>query len=910
MSEHIDLQPANVRIRHVKLRVGGSPEPGEVLVVGRPMVPQAWRGINGEGGWVRGGYVRRRDDDGEFKLSFPNDVGGDGTEHLQRMLITNPDVEYEVGDEWFEVYEERQGILQLLFVGTPTDATITNTTITVSGIDGGIILVDQHETAAGQWNHAPRDAFRHYTGVWAPSVGTDFTTETITSTSVATAFPPFIARHAETADGRVILRAPFGDNAYLEHDIDHAIAINPRAHWRFEVNLSFDDGDSNDFEIAVGIAEASYGVLDSLILPSLRINPQEAGVVGDTYAVRVRPTPPLYEVLARRPITELSGVNVVVEGRGRWIYYYINGNLLGVDEQYLGEGGIGLPYVALGAAGPGPTEAFVRIDNWLVEVHTPLLSDDDGAGDSQLPGVPGSGGLLGEYFDDNDIKDRQLNIALNPTRKPYARRVDATIADAPPPTGPASNLNYSYRLAGAIYLPLSQGTVQITRGYVDACRLWIGATLKNQEVLDDWVPGAYRYNTFTVSGTEDGWYPIVIEGAISAGPGIGGRLLIQTAAAYVDPGGTAVPAGGPPTVVPMTSLSPYGIYNANVRYDSHAEQLRTLVEQFAIQWTTEPRSLESGHFPGVITPRVRVGQDTDVVVDPTNSVNAQTQIKASGSIDMLLVDAQGLADPNGAAQTSIRAVDYRSLDGRHLFSHTGYESIPDLARAQDVKQRASSMLALRRGQWQEIAAEPDGRRQLAGTIPAGPGWIEHRWLPGDGVRVAAPRLGINDPIPRAMLGIAWDVVPDGISRPQVTFRQRPRSNRQALRRVARTAFGAQRNYQTQITTVTGTLGSTYPIGVEDPDAAYFRSFSNVPLPRSLLDVIAATLIVSVKENATVWNLEINDTDTGIPVDSVGHYDVTGYLGHLPNQQRLFCRLIPGGTGTGGYVINLVLNIRI
>jgi hypothetical protein len=344
-------------------------------------------------------------------------------------------------------------------------------------------------------------------------------------------------------------------------------------------------------------------------------------------------------------------------------------------------------------------------------------------------------------------------------------------------------------------------------------------------------------------------------------------------------------------------VAPHGIFAQHVRFESHYDVIRALMDTFGYQARCEPRQLESGHFPGELVPWRRVGRDTEKVLTAEESVDYAATIAAEEVADVLIADASGLATENQASLVG-EIADFPNLDD-HLFITEEYESLSDVGNVQQLAQRLETLLALRGSSWEEIQAMPIGRRQLLDSWPLTGDLMAFAWEPGDGVRISLPELSVEDASPRQILGVRRGIVPAGIERHEVSFRQRPRSFRDSLRKIRRVALQQLRNYQGQIVAFTGTLGVSGGSGAD--------LFSVLPLPESLSDIIRVTLSVEEKSDASAWRVEINgDSSALFNVTAVGRYDITGLFrqkqsGYKPYAQ---VKLITTGSSTGTWQIQI------
>jgi hypothetical protein len=316
-----------------------------------------------------------------------------------------------------------------------------------------------------------------------------------------------------------------------------------------------------------------------------------------------------------------------------------------------------------------------------------------------------------------------------------------------------------------------------------------------------------------------------------------------------------------------------GIYDEYVRLESHWEMLNTLSDTYGYQFTCEPRQFESAEFPGVMVPRVRLGRDTEKIVDDINAANYRVKVTGDTVADSLLSDGQGLASDD--VQQVLEAMDYENI-GSTIFIQSEYESWGDMTWDPVLAQRANSLLALRSSPWEEVEAQPFGAPEMLDSFPFTGDLALFRWEPGDGVRIVLPRIGVEDATPRQILGVTFPFVPEGRQGPSVAFKQRPRGLRDFIRRMQRQYMAKQRNYQKQITSLSGSLAAF-------GGSALVDEFSRVPLPHDLTDVIRAEVTVFEKPDDTPWYIWINDLPTTHPpVLYPGKYDISGYVSRWNN----------------------------
>jgi hypothetical protein len=907
MTTPTQIEAGRVVIRHIRRRLNPAVgEPGEIQVLDTWMVPQPLKGLDTPDTpqWKSATPERRLGESGPFTLTLANGVGGDGLPHLERFLVIADRADYQPGDEFLEFYDVAGAgppAGDPFYVGTPTTATIDRASITISGEDALALLNGARETAAGFWHHAPRDVFAHYTQGWTAAVADDFqTTPRFTYSTASAITGDGRWRYARCADDAGRGAVALVDNTDTTDGADRPMLVTTTAitandsdsAWRLEASV--ENSELGTFILALSAepaAAVAWGGDDTI-----SISAQPIDFTGTTI-FQIAALPGTYRYVDVKPIT--GKLTLTIEGRGNWIFYYANGQLLGVLPMVAG--GITNWYARVAFAtnvGAPPSTAITGyVTSLLLRQARNLLLADSAAGDMHLPGEPPPGGLIGEYYSDVDIQSSQATECLSPVRKPAARRQDAVLAfaTADPPTWQPVQASgdgdyFSVRWTGAIYLDLQASDRKVRiNAPDDGVRVWIGRTRRADRLIDAWAyTGAAHYDTPALQnllGTQAGWYPIVIEYYQAAG--LGGLGLqdgpVNGAGAYTS---------GPATV-PAARLSPLGCFTAQVRYDSHYEVLQTLKNTFGLQFTCQPRRLESGEFPGQVIPRVRHGRDTDHIVDALEGVQPRTQIDASQTIGTLLADAQGIA--TDGAQLTQEAVDFTRLD--HLLIRSDYESLSDISIDELVLQRITTILGLRGRPWEEVSVRPPRKRDYADSFPLTGAAAKFEWEPGDGVRLQLRQVAVVDQTPRQVLGVQWPCTPGGRGKPVASFRQRPRNTKLLLRSMLRAALNPQRNYQGQLTIVRGDIGATTGAGAD--------SYSRVSTPHAASAMVKAELVVHRIVGS--WSIEVGGVDTTITVDHVGRYDVTAAAVQVAGDQQIYARLISGGTA---YEISLELTVRI
>jgi len=922
----VEIQPAKIRLRLIQPTA--TDVPGAVLVSGALLAP-SWGGINGRSGFTSGQYERRTSQEGSFQVTLPNASGSDG-DHRDRFLsLIAPN--YRPGDEFVEVWRgSSKGPGDLLYVGVPVSPVENEQTITLNGFDPWWLLNGQRETTAGFWCNAPRDVWEAYTQLWQPIVVDGFDqTPRFNGLPAGATGSAGLTNPQVTADGKwaysFAADSPVPSNVRLTGTPQIAGVLQTNTifpaglssrdsagRWRIECAVIFPATMAANDAVAFSASGDNGNYMTMTITPS-----------GQAFAGGLTP-----HLIAGAIQTPLVGTKITagqhsmaIEGRGRWVYFYYDGQLLGVLPMALSA--TAQPTVSYLPSGTSPGQ-YIDIDHFVIRQAQPfLMRSQTDHGDYQLPGSPTPGGLGGAYFNDVDLGTDQYRLqkVLNPLRSVstsgvglYARRVDPTInfpVQNPPtwqPAGGGPN-TFSARWTGSIYLDLANYDYRVqTIGSV-AVRAWIGKTrFPIEQVIDNW---SYNGGTNTSGyfrqwlGRASGWYPIIVEcyqEAQQAGLTFSWERSDQPNVF---------------TVVPSNMLSPQGIFEQQIRNDSYYQQLKNLQDSYGYQATLEPMSLESGEFPGRLCPRVRVGKDTDVILDHDNTIAPQVTIAADQVADSIIVDAQGLADPSGSGQLYAEAFNLGEY-GKHLVPWTQYDSPGDIQVPAQLHQRAQALLALRQGPLISVDGRPEARREIVQTFdandpsqpavfPVGGKLAEWKCLPGDGVRRRFPRIGVNDLTPTQIVSVQWAFYPDGISPPAVGFRQKVRSAKETLTRLARESIDESRNYQSQFAIVPGSHASNNGAGAAIPSLST-DTYSRVSLPANMANVVRATFVVeSIIAAGTAQTIYINNISTGLAFTAAGRYDVTGFVGRDGTNARAAASTV-GGTTQCDYKLELLLRV--
>lgn len=761
------VNPTRVWLRHVKRADTGT------MVVHATFAAQLLEGVNGRNGWQTGEATAQLADDGSVTVTFPNAPGDDGVRHLDRFAIL-ADGSYVPGEEWIEVMREPH---EPSAVFTPTAAKRTRQQIEISGYDVAGFMARLRASEVDLWAHSPRDVFEHYTrlpylaagrvlssgwtgtGVSGTDTGWDFTN--ITATGGAAAF-------SVTTGEATISRGSMagGDGACWT------------AHTRARVT---EIGDGTDGGIALRISNTAAG-----LLAEMQVHADGHGWVQG--GLRAGPI----DLPAHLTVTWPAAIDLEIVCRYDRLFFFANGQLLGAQKRDTRYPPPDLLTVAA-VAGTGATVALAgTFEVAHLEAHAPFALRGLDKGDRWLPGLPTPGGLRARWL--NEAANATANgagsaaflaEALTPLAEPANSTLEPTL-DKPSgfiPQGLPGE--WSVLLTGAIRLDLQAGDIAVrlvTPTGVTAL-VYVGRTMPSQHAWTTDGPDIHT-GLQAALGQTDGWWPIRIE-IISDANALAGPLQLQTAPIS---GGTP----GAWTTVPESALSPLGCFEQEVRLETHRDMLKALTDQFGFQWVCEPRTLESGEFPGQIIPRVRAGRDYQVTIDAQTGSELEAQADAGDTIDELIVDAAGINHTDDdQQQLTAKVIDYETAV-RHLGLVSDYESLAEITEETMLRQRAGSLLTLRSSPNEQVGVRPVGQRDLQPLTLTGE-LARMAWRPGDGAVLALDEIGVTDLSPRQITTVTWPFVPDGFGRPQVAFRQRPRGPAVVMRRALRAGIVSQRN---------------------------------------------------------------------------------------------------------------------
>lgn len=889
--EPVILQQDKVTLRHVgpKSAIWPAPPAGvstfallnQAAMIARPLPVSD---VPASQDFVSGSWTGRLGDAGEAQLVFPNATSSDGEPWRDRFDPTGH----------LQFVEVRlNGFLEV--VGVIDQVTTDQQGVTVHAYDAFWLLKKAY---VRDWvvTQAPRDVIERGTALWTPFIADNFpASSTIVGTTLTTPTNTWGAAGGSGAtlsvgaSGGINCTVPgnTGTNHAATVESDLVVPLATTAVWRatatvHNVKLQPEGAAAPQFiSLFVGNCYDDLGNNDEYEL-WLRASTAVL-VINDAAVSDTETTVP--------PATSYA---LALESDGEWVSAFVNGQLVGcLRRQHPASTGY-FAGVQLDDGGQSGA-ASMTIDNCFLAYAAPFLQQGSDKGDYVLPGDASTyptGGLHARYFNDLDLSASfsRLSQIMAPPRTQtygasspaeYANQQDATINGQANPTPGATTSNWSVRWFGAIYLKLSAGNFAFQLNWPGnipqpvAARLWIGRTKFGDQIIDAWTysqsAGAANSNSVNLqallTGTnsdgttsaKDGWYPIVIEYSVDS-TALGAPTLYFTLVpvTYTDPGGTSIPSGSGATLVPATSLSPLGCVDQRYQGISHFDLIQQTAQAFDHQIAVKPQPLESGLFPGVLAPRIREGQDTDIVLKPdlTPRDDAEGLLNYSSTLDSS--DFASSLQGNGAGlQTGTQGqlqelvYDPATLQAS-LFDAQQWQDFSDAAFPSLLQALLNSQLGLQLEPWQLLSADPNGRPRKAFTWPLTGATASMRWRPGDGVRINAPLINVIDTAPRQMLVITRNIAPHGITSTQGTFANRPKNPARALKRQLYTATRLQRNYQRQIVTLNGQfVNSAVAAGAGNVSG----SFSGIIAPTGLQIVRARLYVAFIDASAAVsWTV--------------------------------------------------------
>lgn len=854
MSDQLTVNPTSCTVRHIKRCL--STDDGAVLigrVYFRADITDGQNGMDGRGGWIDAEVARVLSDDGSLKLRLPNAPGADGVLHRKRFAAIT-DHGYRIGEEWIEVRREAGKVIA---VATPATYTIDKDTVTLNCVDPLALTTLARDEALNPWCASPRDVLEYYGRLEMPWILRDFTDWNLTGGGTTSDGWSYLGASPVPGAARIS-----GANAKLQYT-----AVTPPASaqesWSAQLTGTL---------VAGGFGFNVFGA-------TLAVDLTNGWVRLNTDASIDR------EVVKRTDLIPGAPFTLRLYQRGEWIFAQVNGETVDVGRMVTGPA---YPYVTTVTGGT------VDVKRFTVTTTERFLSSTSELGDLILPGAPTPGGLSAKYFLESTARSQAAGNttkfdewALSPLQDEYADRTDGPIAFTatnPPawqPAGPSGGQWWTVRWTGAIYLGLASADAKLraTIGAGNRLKMWVGRTGPGVSPLLNITATTSTAFLRSVLGSVDGWYPIIIE------------LYTRTGASGVtledSPNGTVW------TTVPADRLSPYGIVDDQVQHESHRSMIDSITQAWGYQWSVEPRSLESGSFPGRLIPRVRQGRDTAKVIRAPQGTSIQVSATAADSIDRLLIDAAGINKPDGAASLTGEGWNTAAALG-HLFISTGWEAAPEITEGRLLEQRALSLMALRSGPLAQVQLNADGDTTLVDTFPLTGALARMNWEPGDGARLVLSDYGLVDQTPRQMTVVSWMCHPDGIGPPQITWRQTPLGARDFLASVQRSVASGHRNYQGQISEVPGSPASNMPGWAAGPMSWLSTAGRIVQLRVHVLTLTGGSITPVVNGH------------TGLAIDAPGKYPIDALTDPSSAQQATFT---PSAAGVQ-YIAQLAATVAL
>lgn len=913
--ERAAFDPSSCYLRHIVRATAATP--GAVLTPSgayfAPVVSAGdiYDGMNGRSGWISGTYEPKLNESGTVALNFPNSAGADGLLHRQRFGVCKKDTDYRIGEEWIEVYVGGR----LKFVMTPQDAKVTMSTVSISGPDAFEVLRRSRSGEFERWNHSPRDAMEHYSGIMVPLDAAAFDEGVDPETlgyfaSIEKTIGRFRWQGSQyTGSTRAPATLTVGASpSYIAFTKSAIIGTNTT--WRCSARVAAvpigttTTSANRSAGLSVWYKSGGTWYLGVSIAPYSTGNRLYVDDNGVNFFQINADDPPDVD----NPATVETHEFKFFDG---WLFAYVNGRLIGCvpwrppanTEVQVG--------VRLGGGSAGEVHYVYAME---AAVRRQFLGAGTYTGDQlMLPGAPVPGGLRGRYFDEQDSTPTPSlgtisygQFFLSPLREFSASRLDPVVnfvgssyVGVDPPTWRAGGLGedgFGVIWTGSIYLDLTGNGRKLFLSSDDEARVWVGNLNRDAYLLLTNVNSAETGNLKTTFGAVKGWFPIKIE--FRQGSSYAGVTLQDS----------ALDGSGNPTgyaVVPASRLSPEGCYEDTVRYESFGEAFEPVAAGFGYQWMVEPRSLESGAFPGRLVPLPRIGADTVVEIGELDVASPSVDLTAQDAVDVLLADAAGIADPNASSQLTARVIDSVGFRSR-AFEQADYVSLSEISEAAFLVQRARSMLALRSSLWEALSASAAPNIHAAVDkfdLTGSAGLFD--WQPGMGVRLNWPSLNVSDATPRQVTGVQWSIRPGGRSRPAPTFKNRPRGLTTLLKKIQRDAVSPNRNYQGQLAVINGTMAANPTIG-GIPD-----NVSRVSMPADVRRVVKATLVAHYRggANTTPWTATVNGSSTNVKINDSGRYDITRWLSRDGNSAHYRSYVgVTGGSGSLEFTVELLVRV--
>lgn len=813
--------------------------------------------------FAQGQWTMRLGDAGDYSLTFPNKDASDGMPWRNRFASDGK-------NQWIEIRND--GYPE--FVGCIEDVDSKRDQIVITGHDGFFQTKNAYER---DWVtvQAPRDVIERGTQVWVPITVDNFPAGSLNAQWTVVNNGVGSSSVLGTSGG-LNMKVGAGGIGGPHTEID---ASPSTSNIVWNASCTFINTSTNlDCTFSISDPTSIYTI--RLDVTSQFVNFQ---VNGNSMGIITLPLATSYTLF--------------MESDGEWVSGFINGQFISIGRRIAGSPS-GSVVVKL-TSGTGT----------LVDIHyrcqLPFLMSGSDKGDYVLPGNKStypSGGLHARYHNDLDLQTDGNRLAriLNPTRTiaykgsggpgEYANQQDPVINVQGNPVPGAASSNWSVLWFGSIYLKWNAGSgtytfqVNIPGGATTnyAVRIWIGKTRFQDELTAsaNWsfssglasaivnITAASLAGTLPYSGgkiTRDGWYPIKIEYAVDSTAGVAPAFfLTNSPTAYTDPGGTVIASGAQATIVPSTSLSPLGMVDERHQGISHFDLIQKTALAAGYQFAVEPQTLESNVFPGVLAPRIREGQDYDAILEPDDQARNEGLINYSNKLDATDIATSIRGNGAGFQNGNTGQLQAEVFDPVHLkaalFDIQAWQDFSDASFATLLQALLNSRLGLQLDPWQVITGDPIGRPRLANLWPLPSKLAQMRWRAGDGLKVYARDVNIQDVTPRQLLVMSRQIHPNGSTGAQVSFASRPRSATHAIKQALFQATRWQRNYQKQLVTLSGSyVIPTIAFGT-DSSANGFPAGYSVVSTSANDQVVNAYVRITSNNGAVSLNILVNGVD--------------------------------------------------
>lgn len=834
---------------------------------------------------VEGSYTRRMGDAGEFSVAFPNAVSSGGFLWRERF---NPDGAL----QFLEIYRG----YDLEFVGLVERVELDRGRVVVTGPDAFALLRRAYERDRA-WVAHPRDVIHTYTRVPRLYIGDEFDDGVVSPWGVTLSGPSGgttvsesggVLRVVETVGGQTVTIAQ-STGTVLDDDWRAVLIVNRTPpvsdSWTLKLRVGGSGGSPSFYELALDGA-----LLRADLLQSLQPGP----------VVTQPPGLALTDLAA--PFT------ISMERQGRWVRAFIDGQLVSYVQAEAVVSDVSIEVFM------SSTTNVMEFDTFTLTGAAPFLQAAGAPqGDMRLPGDQTSYptvGLRGRYFSIADLQGRpdaeKRVLALRPDREHYGERLDAIVSTTGGMTLPIPGYSadmFAVRWTGAVWLEGGNYTFHADN-VDDTVTVWVGDTNDLSQALLGPTVGGGSFTSGTWFGVTQhgaGWFPIIVEyQEWGGGNTIDLAFTPLGSGSYVDPGGTTI-TRGTKRVIPVTSLTPLGVYDNRVQGQSYFDLVTGIAKEFGYELECTPVQAGQSDFPGLVKPVHRLGRDTDVILKQ-DELERETPLLAPGStIDaseqavVLRGNAKGLNIARGGDLTAEVADLSRAASS--LFMLEAWIDAGDVGFTSLLQARMYAELGLRVEPWQEVRGNPHADDRLVDTWPLTDALSTMRWLPGDGVRLYVPDVGIEDTAPRRITQLVRSFSAEGRNGAQVSFRNRPRSSAVEVRRMVRAAIMPSRQASDQIVTVQG----EYLVGGVAAGGA--SGYSRTPMAASdWRRIVRVYFAVSISLGNS-YGIEVNGVDRttalgGPWTTSPNRIDVTAYAKPAAaTDARVYARILDkGGTG--------------